>query len=367
MNKCPNITVKFFDSDLSLSALTSIPRKIVIKNAIGSGLHRCWVELYNEDNFIPLKLGYFLEVWIEDCRCFYGRITEKRIDSIDDQLSLYAEWDPECELYGIITHRYENQSVTDILNDLLSYNGMERIGEETSNTILESLHFVEYPIFSAVDLLAKLAGNWYWDIQEFGKIRFRPPSTNPDHWLHLIEDHYDVNLWQTTNSLVSLVEIRNSAAEDESATQRLVYPDWTNQSIGNSVHVYAHPIISQNVLQKLIVAINQQMNSPHYEHYIDLFGRGEKIQPGDRIQFSIDDFSLFPYQETFRVKQREIEFAHNKMKVRLHLTTGYESSTNYFDHLKHNRTLEPNARLYRFGPFQLDVSQLDSPAHLDPL
>ncbi|MBN2327830.1 MAG: hypothetical protein JXR73_11810 [Candidatus Omnitrophica bacterium] len=101
------------------------------------------------------------------------------------------------------------------------------------------------------------------------------------------------------------------------------------------------------------------MNANHYEHYIDLAGRGETIQPGHTVKFYAENLPIFPQEKMFRVKSREITYAHESLQTRLYLTSGHESTLRYFSYFKVDRSLP------RYGPFQLDVSALDSMSPLD--
>ncbi len=365
MNNPPEITVHFYNSSNSLIAITSNPRKIIIKSAFGAGKQRCWLELYNEDNLIPAALGCKIKVYINQMSCFCGQIIERRIDSIDDQLTFYAQSHPEYEYHAVVNQYYENWLITEILDDILQANSLTLITPDEFQPCSTTLNFVDYPIFTAIDLLAKLAGNWLWDIQAQNTIRFRPPGTRPDHYIHLHEDHYVVNLWQTLEEIAPVIEIRNNIEDFHSIDHIVIIPDLIHQPANPSIHVYALPIVTIEALNQLTQSIQEQMKQIHYEHYIDLWGVGAGIQPGDLIQFSVDNFILFPQQEIFRVKQRDLVYSHETLKTRLHVTTGYESSITYFHHIKHNPVITPKALLYHLGPFQLDVSRLDSAAHLD--
>jgi hypothetical protein len=106
-------------------------------------------------------------------------------------------------------------------------------------------------------------------------------------------------------------------------------------------------------------SIVQQMTRPHYEHYVDWLGAGETIKPGETARFYAENLPLFPQTQLFRVKMREITYSHETLQTRFHVTAGFESSESYF-HYFHVDYPIPH-----FGPFQLDISALDSPACLD--
>ena len=119
-------------------------------------------------------------------------------------------------------------------------------------------------------------------------------------------------------------------------------------------------------MNALLAAIKMQQTAPHYSHHVDLLGQGQSIQPGDAVQFTFaSPMPLFPGGRQFRVAMREIIYAHEALRTRLHLTSAFESSAGYFDGMKTDQ--RPAARYLdgRVGAFQLDVSSLDSESHLD--
>ncbi len=366
MSSLPTITIRFFDPTGTIAtASTQNPRKCIIKSGFGAMERRCWLELYNEDLFLPVSLGTLIEIWIDQTQCFRGRVVQRRIDSIDDQLSLYAIWEPHREHNISITSCFEYTNVTAILAAILLESNLTWPEPQQSVITLSRLSFMEFSLFGTIDLLAKIAGNWIWDIDDNANLRFRPYPLYPDHQIFLAKDHSTVNIWETVTDVFAKIEFHGGRTDGSIYEKVIEIPQLPNLSEEDSIRIYVRSINTTDVYLYLRKAITQQMNHTHYEHYIDLIGWGETIQPGDTVQFQAELVHLFPQELTFRVKMREIEYAHGNLKTRLHLTSSFESSSTYFYYFTNDRKIPELFMTGDGGPFQLDVSALDSPAHLD--
>ncbi|MFB3787307.1 MAG: hypothetical protein ACE15F_13160 [bacterium] len=367
MSTRPAIQVLLFDSEGN-GPLGSVqtPRKITLDSGFGAMRRRCWLELYNEDLDFPADLGSILEIWINHVRCFRGRVCQRRMDSIDDYLTLYAEFDPEHEDNAVIGGVFENQTVTTILNQVLTAAGLRRGDSFEQGIRFGRLEFAEYPLFPCIDLLAKLAGNWMWDIDEEGALSFRPPFSQSPHVLLLDKDRDTINLWETVTDISARVGMQGGIIGGVPFDQWIEIPGLSFLPHSLSIRVYVRPLASLDACFAFRRAVIQQMTRPHYEHYVTLHGQGETVAPGDCVRFLIDDYPLLPPDGLFRVKRRDIVYAHERLETRLFLTSGLESSPTYFHYFRHDRTLPPLYLRGKTGPFQLDVSALDSPAHLDP-
>ena len=359
----PDIVVRLFSDEEKNTAVTIHPRKCVIKSKFGAGDRRCWVELYNEDLFLPVALGKKLEVKINDTLCFQGWIAQRRMDSIDDHLSLFAIREPE-RIFDVVTGGlFEEMTTTGIVNAILTNTEIIRSDSYSHPVSFKKLEFAGHSLFAAIDLLAKLSGNWYWDFSDTNTLSFRPPSQTPDHTIFLKDDLHTVNLWESTKDVVSTIEIQGGVQDGSTYESWLTIPEALMTSEDWYTKIYARPITTNDALSALHQAIIHQMTAPHYEHYVDLNGWGETIAPGSTVRFLLNDLPIFPQETIFRVKMRELTFAHENFTTRLHLTSTFESSPTYFHYLRRDRSI-PKPYLGG-GPFQLDVSALDSPAHLD--
>ncbi len=366
MTHANTIQVKIFDYQGNYPiALINNPRKLTIKSGYGAGKKRCWLELYNEDLWIPSDLGLFLEIWISQSRCFRGRITQRRIDSIDDHLSLYAEWEPEKEYKCKVGGYFEFLSPTQILDDLLTNTNLSRFPQIEHPIQYSALEFADDNIFPAIDFLAKLCGNWYWDVTDDAELSFRPPSPYPDHYVTLIDDCYALNIWETNRDTAVQVQIHGGINDGGTYESIVTIPNRFYTAEVDTMRIYVRAVVSIDSIASLQKSIENQLSRPHYEHFIDLIGYGENIKPGDTVMFRNIDLPGFPQNSIFRVKTREIHYAHNQLKVRLYLTTGFESTSSYFQYFREEKPLLPAFAEGRVGQFQLDLSALNSRAYID--
>lgn len=360
-----SIHIHFFDRNGSQTiACIEQPRKCIVQSNFGALRKRCWIELHNEDSLLEIELDDWCEVRIRSVLCFRGRVIQRRIDSIDDYLSLYAEWNPEQQFETKITGEFHGLTATQILSRILESTGLIWNNQAESSSELGKIVFDRDSIFQAIDLLAKVSGNWMWDIREDSTLSFRPRTTLPDHSISLDLNRDTVNIRQSIVNSFSSILIQ--CGFSDGLMYSILYPpntDAISEAVRQSIRVDA--VASLDAMALLRAAVEQQFSRYRYEHYIDLFERGENIQPGETVRFLVDRFPLFPVDTQFRVKQREIAYSHRTLKTRLVLTTGFESSTHYFSYFFEDEPHEDLPDLYESNAFQLDVSALDSAKHLD--
>lgn len=359
MDQRAEIGIWIYDSGgVRLLGSTKHPRKVTIKSGFGAMKRRCWLELYQEDQYLPIEIGSILKITVNRIDCFRGRIQERRIDSIDDPLSCYAEFDPEREYNKQIYGTFENQRVREILQHIVVDSGLSLTGVWNQNPRFHRLVFTGEPLFLAIDLLAKLAGNLLWDVRENGNLEMRP-LFHPDHWLVLRRDADGVNLWQTVNDVFAVIEIAGGVKEGSVYEKTIEIPELSPIVEIEKIRVYIRPIADLDAFHALRRSTVQQMTLPHYEHYVDWLGEGEKIKPGETARFYAENLVLFPQTQLFRIKMREMTYLHETLQTRFHVTSGFESAETYFHYFHVDHPIS------QFGPFQLDVSALDSPAYLD--
>lgn len=341
------------------------PRKIEIKSLFGAEPSHCWLELYQEDNPTQVDIGARIELQLNQSTVFKGYVIEKRIDSIDDQFSLIAMLDPAREWNKSINGITGQFTVNHLLQDIISGSGLTWQAEHPHPTVFSHLTFSQDSLYFAIDLLAKLAGNRYWDISMDGNLRFRPHSLPPDHTIMLHPDQYTVNIRENHQDVYSWIEVECGIRDGASYEKVISIPNVIRSVQRVRTRIFARPVSTPDVYAALERSIVEHISTVHYEHYVDLAGYGENMQPGDTVQFRVDDIPLFPQDRIFRVKQRDIIYAHEQYTVRLHLTAGYESAPSYFYYLRNDRTPPPSFLLGKTGVFQLDISALDSPSRLD--
>ncbi len=355
-----DIQILFYDC-LGEKVLASVlnPRKFTMKSGFGAMPRRCWLELYQEDRNTPADVGSYLEIRIRGIRCFWGRIQQRRIDSIDDPLSFYADFDPHREFNRQVFGTFENRTSTEILQDILEESPLVRHDSLESTLRFRKIIFSGESLFAAIDLLSKLAGNWWWDVREDGVLFFRPPTGLPVHEVVLRRDTDVFNLWKTTTDRYSQVEIEGGGSDMQNYRWILDTLGQHNAPENACIRVYLRSIATPDAAAALRQAVVQQMETPHYEHFVDWTGNGETVKPGESVCFKPEYRSLFPETQRFRIKTREITYAHETLQTRFHVTSGNESSETYFHYFRVDHPIP------RFGAFQMDVSALDSIAYLD--
>lgn len=341
------------------------PRKVEIKSQFGAQPSLCWVELYTEDNPAQLPIGSAIKILLKDQIVFKGYITEKRIDSIDDQFSLVALHDPTREWNKPINGLYTNFTINELLQEFVGGSGLTLETGQVPETVFSEITFSNDSLYFAVDLLAKIAGNWYWDTSIGGVLLFRMPAVIPDHTIQLHPDQYTVNIRENHQDVYSYITIECGIRNGISYEKSISISNVTKSAQQLQTRIFARAVSTPDVYAALERSIIQHMTVPHYEHYVEMIRSGEDVNPGDTVSFRMDGFELFPQDQIFRVKQRDITYAHGEYKIRLHFTTGYESSPSYFYYFRNDRTPPASFLLGRTGIFQLDISALDSPTQLD--
>lgn len=341
------------------------PRKVEIKSQFGAHPSHCWIELYMEDNPAQLPIGPEIEIQLKNQTVFNGYITEKRIDSIDDQFSLVALHDPVREWNKSINGKYTDFTVNELLQEFVSGSGLTVETQQLPATLFSEITFSNDSLYFAVDLLSKITGNWYWDTAMDGVLHFRMPSVIPDHTICLHPDQYTVNIRENHQDVYSYITIECGIRNGISYEKSISIPNVTKSAQQLQTRIFARAVSTPDVYAALERSVIQHMTVPHYEHYVELISSGEDVKPGDTVSFRVDGLELFPQDQIFRVKQRDITYAHGEYKTRLHLTTGYESSPSYFYYFRNDRTPPASFLLGRTGIFQLDISALDSPSQLD--
>lgn len=365
MSQKPDVQITFISqNEYSLTAELYGPRKVTIKSGFGAQPRRAWIELYNEQVDAPIQLGDELRISINQAACFRGRIRQIRLDSQGDLLTLYALWSPAQEFDFLISKEIVGLTATETIEALIENTGLQYNPDPAHAKAFARLEFQQHPLFAAIDLLAKLAGNWRWDVDDGATLHFRPFGDLPDHVVYLAQDQFSIDLWRHDEEDLSSVEINAGVASGEELTVRVVPQEIANLS--SVQRIYARPIVTQDALLALSSAITAQLGTPYYSHHVDWVGQGETVQPGDTVQFTFTEpLALFPHEQIFRVKQRDLTYAHETLTTRLHVTHRFESTNQYFDELKTNT--HPTAQYMDsyVGAFQLDASSLDSESHLD--
>jgi hypothetical protein len=359
----PDLRIEIVSNDGKPSGEWRDPRKVTVKSGFGAQARRAWIELYNEQIDTAFNLGDELRIFVNQTRCFRGFIRQIRLDNQGDLITLYADWQPDSQFNTLISREVSNVSATEILQTIVQGSGLSYQPDPEQTAPISRLEFQEQPLPAVIDLLAKLAGNWRWDIDDDSQLHFRPFGDQPDHRVHLAPDQYSVHLWEHENE-ADEIKINAGVVNGEELSASVILQELANST--SVERIYVRPIVSQDVMNDLLAAIEMQANTPHYSHTVDIDGSGEYIIAGDTVQFTFTEpLEFFPTEQQFRVKIREIIYAHEQLTTRLHLTCAFESNNNYFDDLKTDKRPTAQYRDSHVGAFQLDASSLDSESHLD--
>jgi len=361
--------IEVFNNDGFLSAIIDDPKTFEIYAPFGAEKAYCNIELYNRDKHIQLDYGYLVTVNINGYQKFKGEITEIRTDTFVDALSFHAEREPVGLFYGKAEGLYLNSTPTDILKSLLNnQQNINLIYNDVfpSYIIIDKLEFHSIPIFYAVDLLAKLSGNYIWDISWNNELRFRPFSVNPDHVFYFDERWHELKIWESDEYLKNVFDFYGGLADDNEFYRFFVHDD-SLEKFGQKIDtLFVRAISTQQAFNIFSSAILMESPNPAFEKYVDFYKPCPAVSFGDTIMFRNANLPYFGANSVFRVKAEQIRIDSKSYTSRLHLARGFESSTRYLFYVDHDPAkVKTEFVSRRTGSFRLDYSALDSQSHLD--
>jgi hypothetical protein len=343
------------------------PASVEIRARFGAEVSSALVALQPRSSLPQVEIGHRLEVHLEGLLKFRGEIAELRTDSATYPLALRALRRPERVYRGTVRGMYENQTPTEILEQVLELSGGASLWEEStpaSSRVLDRLDFPGIPLFHAVDLLAKLSGNWLWWIDWGGKLRLLPPSSPAEHVWYYRPDRMILHPWlidePVKNEFAFFGGVREGAEflrffTDEASRERYG---------GIEEHLFARSITSEAVYEYLRQAVLEQVPNPAVYRAIDRTDGDLSASFGERILLRGNPLPDLVGPRVYRIAEEEIRWSEGETFVRYHLAQGLESASRYAKYLDHDPQGE-NFVIAHLGPFALDVSALDSEAHLD--
>ena len=364
------IEIRTIDFSGKIKSLVTDPKTLLIKAGFGAETDRCWVELYDQDKEIEIDEGYGVWVKIESQTQFYGLVSDIRTTTFGEILGFYANREPEPDLGLSLEDEYTNMTPTEILQEVVSNYPGNPIQYENlypSNRVIEKLRFKGVSIFYAVDLLAKLAGNYLWDVNWDNKLIFRPRTEKPDKVLYYDSRFMELRIWETDRLIKNFFNFYGGVREDEGELFRQFASE---SSIGlygpRKKSVFCRAITELGDYAYLQAAILEQMTVPGIEKFIDWHGAKFDFAAGDTVELRGNPLPQITGGNIFRIKELEISYSHQQFKIRMNLASRYESTSRYLKHFDHD-VGESNSFYVeqRIGAFRLDHSALDSQAHLD--
>lgn len=240
-------------------------KKVVLRAPFGAMKAKCFIELYQRDRGIPIAQAYECRVRIGGILKFRGRVADVRRHTQGDELSFYAAREPEVEMTESVSRTYENQSPTDILLDIVSRLESSPLTCDNADPVgysIDRLTFIQFDLFYAIDLLAKLSGNSLWDIGWDDALRFRPHTGEADHILHFDRRKLAVKVWKTSRRVKNAFELFGGVADENQFYRWFVEEASVARYGARRKSLFVRPITTQDAYLYLRQAVLEQAPWP---------------------------------------------------------------------------------------------------------
>lgn len=358
--------------DGSRDAVLTRTQSCVLLSRFGAERSQAWVTLLPEDHGTSVRDGDTLSIHLDGAVRFRGTVFDIRTDTQGHTRGLRALREPRITHSEVLGGLYLQQSPTATLHGLLSKLRTSPLtwpNETPSTRVLDRLEFAGVPLFAAIDLLAKLSGNWIWDIGWDDVLRFRPhpPYATTDHAIFFDDRIHRLKVWSTRRFVYNRFRFHGGIADDN-VFERPFEDGLSITQFGvRAKHLYARSITTDSVFGYLKEAVLEQLPHAAAEKYLDLDNGAHHIGPGDTLHVR----GLRPpdavADRPLRVAAQEIRInSENAIRIRLHLAQQWESSNRYHSYIDHDYYGDPgDYGSTHLGPFQLDYSALDSGARIE--
>jgi hypothetical protein len=328
------------------------------------------VNLRPSDAGTDVRNGYRVDLLAAGELRFRGHVVRLRTETEGTLLGFDAEREPRLDLTEAISGTYDNQSVTTILSDVISHllsSPLGYVNEYPSAVVVDHLAFVETQLFYAVDLLAKLAGNRLWDVGWTNVLRFRPPDLDPDHVVYYDRRLHVFRIWESDEPVRNYLRLSGGVVNNNEFRREFFDADSVDRFGIRADSLFARPITTEGAYQLLRAAVLEVLPRPATEKYLDFSSGNLEIRCGDMIELRETGLPGLDQDNVFRIKQEEHRIdAVGNLETRLHLARGLESASRYQFYIDHDPVEDPSLYVERrVGAFKLDLSALDSSAHLD--
>jgi hypothetical protein len=219
-------------------------------------------------------------------------------------------------------------------------------------------------LFYAVDLLAKIAGNWLWWIDWEDRLHFVPPDSDPE-WIW----YFDPSRMALSPGLWDL-EVKNEFAFHGGVSGGSEYLRYFQETGSKErfgpvpERIFARSIATDTPFVYLRGAILGQSPWPTNSRTVDRLDGDFSAFFGERFELRGNPLFHLDDDRVFRIAAEEILWTEEKALIRYHLAQGLESSSRYTRYID-NDPQGTSFVIAHLGPFTLDLSALDSEAHLD--
>jgi hypothetical protein len=347
---------------------TRSPARLEILGRFGAEDSSAKVMLHSSERFPNAQIGDELRIFLNGTTKFIGMVSELRRDSLSFPLVIRGARRPRRMYHSEARGLFINKAPTTVLKTLLDeatgpvpeYDGLP-----TSSRRIDRLDFQGLPLFYAIDLLARLAGNWLWWIDWEGKLRFIPSQGSCEHVWYFNRESMGLHPWFRDKSIKNVFRLHGGVVSG-GEFERFFTEETSREQYGVvGETLYARPVVTAQAFEYLREAVLDQAPWPTYFRAVDRWDGDLTASFGERFQLRGDLPSGMQSGRTFRIAAEEITWNEKEFLVRYHLAEGKESATRYTRYLDH----EASTGLFvqaRLGAFELDLSALNSEAHLDP-
>lgn len=362
-------TIRFFDLDGRLIWETRNPARVEILARYGAEEASALVAFHARANPPQVSVGDPMEIHLDGVPKFVGKVSELRRDSAGFPLGIRGARRPRRLYQQEVRGLFESQTPTEILAAILapipgpkpSYSGWPG-----SARVIDRLDIQGLPLFYAVDLLAKLAGNWLWWIDWEETLHLIPPSNPPEHVWRFDPDRMVLHPWERDRTVKNLFRLHGGVRNGEEFERFFESPDSRERFGSVDETLFTRPITTETTFAHLRAAVLEEAPWPTDYRAVDRFDGDFSASFGER--FELRGTELPPgvaAGTTFRIAAEELLWTEGGIRARYHLAEGLESASRYTRYIDHEARDE-NYVAARLGPFTLDLSALDSEAHLDP-
>jgi hypothetical protein len=361
----PNIT--FLDLNGDRVFETNRPARVETLGRFGAEDSDAKVSFYSREPLPQIEVGDILEIRLDGTLKFRGKVSERRTDSTRFPLVVRAMRRPTRMYQAEVRKVYTDAAPTEILSDLLNL-GFDEVptysGTPASTRTVDLLDFRGTPLFYAVDLLARLAGNWLWWIDWEGELRFIPSDAAPEHVWYYDPERMALHPWLVDKQLKNRFAFFGGVSGGEEFTRFFESVDSVDRHGSVEERLYARPITTDLVYGYLREAVLDESPLPINYRAVDRFDGDLSASFGERFELRANPLQQLDADNIYRISAEELVWTPESFLARYHLAAGLESASRYTRYIDH----DPEGAFFvaaRLGSFQLDFSALDSEAHLD--
>jgi len=361
----PRVTC--FDVDGNRVWESADSARVEITARFGAEDSEATVVLDSPDNLPEASPGDGMEIRFDGQLKFRGQVSEMRTHSASWPLVLHGMRHPRRKYNGEIRGLFEQETPTEILSAALGLVPGEVPnygGSPASSRMVDRLDFQGVPLFYAVDLLAKLAGNWLWRLDWDENLVFIPPDTEPERIWSFDPDRMVLHPGLRDQSVKNRFVFFGGVSGGSEYVRYFESPESRDRFGAIEERLFARSITTEAAFSYLRDAVLEQLPGPVDVGMVERFDGDLSASFGERFELRGNPLVHLDEDQVFRIAAEEIRWTPQAVSVRYHLAEGLESATRYGRYIDHDPAGTSFVAAH-LGPFTLDLSALDSEAHLD--